>query len=156
MKKIKIFLSAFAFLITLAGCVSHRATTKTKKQPCGHVPLDYSPVLIKINLSASYKTKGDYQTFQREDQQELWETLNIYHPRKYQLAEDARPNLTINIALNTDGYEHYGATVDLYVSDGSVRFQVQTNYSDFEKLYNEVVQKLDGFVVRGWFIPGCK
>ena len=65
------------------------------------------------------------------------------------------PNLNIYITVNTDGYQHYGDTVKMYVYDDNTLFTMSSNYVDPEKLFDDIAYKLNSFVVDGWTHGNC-
>ena len=129
---------------------NYHRTYKPKPLPCvTHKGLAYSPVLVKFNISGSYTMK-DLSTAQRTGYQILMEDLQSKNYGKYQLADGVTPNLTADVVVNNDSYEHYGATVHLYVYDGSSWFTLPTNYITPEKLFDDIATKLNTFISYGW------
>ena len=123
MKKIKPVLWSLtiyaAFLAMVFACAPSHHYYKPVAQPCvKHGPLNYSPILIKVNLSGNYNMK-DLAGAQRSRQVYMLDALNALNYSKYRMADGETQNMTLNITLTTDGYEHYGATVYSTVYDGN-------------------------------------
>jgi hypothetical protein len=154
MEKIKSFLPVAAvwvlFFIMVLACATPKQSYTPRPQPCvTHKGLNYSPVLTKINLSGSYTMK-DLSGAQRLGYEIIMDNLKRLNPGKYQLSDGVTPNLTINITINTDSYQHYGATLDMYVYDGTVYNSFPTNYITVEKLFDDLCYKINNYVSYGW------
>jgi hypothetical protein len=137
-----------AFIAMALACATPAKTTY-KPRPCvKHKPLSYSPIMVKINLGGNYTMK-DLPEAQRTRPAFILDAMNGYSS-KYKLVDGVTPNLTLGITVTTDGYEHYGATVNGYVYDGDFYFTVPANYITFEKLYTDIATKVDGLISGGW------
>ena len=138
------------FLAMAFACATPQHTYKYKPPPCiKHSPMTYSPILIKVNLSGNYNMK-DLQGAQRSRQVYVLDALNALNYSKYKMADGVTQNMTINITLTTDGYEHYGATVFCTVFDGDFTINLDNNYITLEKIYDDLAAKIDVFVRYGW------
>jgi hypothetical protein len=144
-----VFCGSFG-LLALASATQSRTSYRPKPQPCvTHKGLGYSPVLTKINLSGSYTMK-DLSGAQRFAYDYLFEQLTSLSPNRYKLSDGVTPNLSLDITINTDSYQHYGATLNMYVSDGSVYYSWNTDYITIQKLYDDIASKINVFVSYGW------
>jgi hypothetical protein len=152
-QKLKIFLPVITGILFFAmalACATPKASYKPKPLPCvTHKGLNYSPVLTRINLSGSYTMK-DLNGAQRYAYDYVMDELRRLNPGKYQLADGVTPNLTIDIVINTDSYQHYGATLNMYVYDGSVYYSWGTDYVTVDKLYDDICAKANTFISYGW------
>ena len=129
---------------------SPRKTYTPKPEPCTkHQPLNYSPILVKVNLSGTYTMK-DLQEAQRERPVYIINALNVLTPYKYQLANGVTPNLNLYVTINVDAYQHYGASVTGYVFDGNFNFKLGADYSTFEKKYDNIASNVKIYITRGW------
>jgi len=154
MKKIKSsFFSYATFILFFAmaiASVAPRTTYQNKPLPCvTHKPLYYSPILVQVNLSGSYTMK-DLQGAQRTGQTYIIDELNVLNAYKYKLADGVTPNLNLYITVNTDNYEHYGASVTGYVFDGNFNFTLPASYVTSEKLFEDIAEKINSYIVGGW------
>ncbi|MDB5251238.1 MAG: hypothetical protein JWP27_407 [Flaviaesturariibacter sp.] len=141
--------SVFALLALSSATPAHTSYTP-KPLPCvTHKGLAYSPVLTKINLSGSYTMK-DLSGAQRFAYDYLFDQLVMLSPGRYKLSDGVTPNLHLDITINTDSYQHYGATLNMYVSDGSVYYTWATDYITVQKLYDDIAAKINVFVSYGW------
>jgi hypothetical protein len=137
-------------ILAIACATPARTSYKPKPLPCiTHKGMAYSPLLTKINLSGSYTMK-DLSTAQRFAYDYLFEQLVTLNPGKYKLSDGVTPNLSLDITINTDSYQHYGATLNMYVSDGSVYYNWNTDYITIQKLYDDIAAKINVFVSYGW------
>jgi hypothetical protein len=138
------------FLMVLACASSKPAYHAPKPLPCvTHKGLNYSPVLTRIELSGSYTMK-DLNGAQRYAYDYVMDELKQLNPGKYQLADGVTPNLTLQIVINTDSYQHYGATLNMYVYDGSAYYPWPSDYVTIDKLYDDICAKVNVFVSNGW------
>ncbi len=129
---------------------NHRAYQKPKPQPCiTHKGLNYSPVLVKVNITGYYTMK-DLSEVQRTVPDYLVSRLNSLTYGKFSLANGVTPNLTLNITYTTDSYQHYGAEIRGYVFDGDFYITLPANYITFEKLDNDIADKINTFINYGW------
>jgi hypothetical protein len=143
-----VFVIFFAMAIASAPPKYYQAPPKP--QPCvTHKGLTYSPVLVKISISGSYTMK-DLSGAQRYGYQVLMDELNSLSYGKYKLADGVTPNLDLTITINTDSYQHYGATVYGSVYDGSFNYDWSTNYVTPEKLFSDMATQINTFIVYGW------
>lgn len=145
------------FLIMIFACATPRRTYSYKPapDPCvNHVALNYSPVLVQINIDGNYTMK-DLGGAQTAGQAYFFQALQNDNYGKYSLAQGVTPNLTIYITVNTDGYQHYGSTVKMYVYDDNTWFNMPSNYVDPEKLFDDIAYKLNSFVVNGYTHGNC-
>jgi biopolymer transport protein ExbD len=155
MKKIRSHFVAAAvavvFLLMVFASATPRYTYRApQKLPCvRHGALNYSPVLVQINIDGSYTMK-DLPTAQVSWQAYFMSKLLEANSYKYQLAQGVTPNLTINITINTDGYQHYGATVKFYVYDDNTWFSTQSNYVDPARLFDDIASRMNSYVANGW------
>src|SRR6185312_1986578 len=156
MKKLKSHLTAAAtalvFLVMVFASVPQNRAVyrKPQKMPCvHHDPLNYSPVLVQINIDGSYTMK-DLPTAQVSWQSYFMNKLLAANSYKYKLAQGVTPNLTIQITINTDGYQHYGAMVRLYVYDDNTWFTTQSNYVDPALLFDDIASRMNSYVSNGW------
>jgi hypothetical protein len=159
MRKIKLFIIVagvfLGFFIMVLACAPPRHTYKPAPDPCvNHAALTYSPVLVQINIDGSYTMK-DLAGAQISGQNYFFQALQNLNYGKYSLAQGVTPNLNIYITVNTDGYQHYGATVKLYVYDDNTWFSMPSNYVDPEKLFDDIASKLNSFVMYGWKHGNC-
>lgn len=162
MKKIKQHFAgplvfALLFLMILASAPSGRNTTyHPAPDPCvRHGALFYNPVLVQINIDGNYTMK-DLSGAQVSGQNYFFSALQSANPNKYQLAQGVTPNLNIYITINTDGYQHYGATIKFYVYDDNTWFSMPSNYVEPYKLYDDIAGKLNQYVAYGWTHGNCK
>lgn len=136
--------------ITIASATPRSTYQKPKPEPCvTHGALTYEPVLVKINISGSYVMK-DLSGVQRYGYEYLMDKLIALSPGKYKLADGVTPNLELNITINTDSYQHYGATLYGYVYDGSFYYPWSNNYVTPEKLFDDIASQTDRFIRYGW------
>lgn len=156
MKKIKHLVPSagvvIIFFLMALACATpqHTRQYKAKPEPCTiHAPITYSPLLVKINLSGSYTMK-DLSGAQRDRPTYILDAMNGFNAYKYKIADGVTPNLTLNINLTTDSYEHYGATVNGYVYDGSFYTSFNTDYVTMEKLYDDIARQVNIFISQGW------
>ncbi|OIR12684.1 hypothetical protein GALL_57510 [mine drainage metagenome] len=158
MKKVKEQLwPAMIFIIFLAMAVAsvpnnynHHTYHKPVPQPCvTHKGLSYSPVLLKVNLTGYYTMK-DLPEAQRTVPDYIVNKLNSLSYGKYSLANGVTPNLTLNITYTTDSYQHYGAEIRGYVYDGDFYITLPANYITFEKLDDDIADKVNTFINYGW------
>jgi hypothetical protein len=156
MKKLKSHLAAavaaaaFLFMVFASAPQNRYAYRKPQKMPCvRHDGLNYSPVLVQINIDGSYTMK-DLPTAQVSWQSYFMSKLLAANSYKYKLAQGVTPNLTINITINTDGYQHYGATVKFYVYDDNTWFTTQSNYVEPALLFDDIATRMDRYVSNGW------
>ncbi len=146
-----------AFFLMIFACAPSRPqySYKPAPDPCvNHTALNYSPVLVQINIDGSYTMK-DLSGAQVEGQTYFFQALQNDNYGKYQLAQGVTPNLNIYITVNTDGYQHYGATVKFYVYDDNTWFSMSSNYVDPAKLFDDIAYKLNSYVVNGWTHGNC-
>ena len=92
----------------------------------------------------------DLQGAQRLGFQYIMDELNRLSPYKYRLSDGETPNLTLNVTVNTDSYQHYGATINGFVYDGNFYNDLPTNYITAEKLFDDVAQQVNIYITRGW------
>ena len=139
------------FLLTAIASTAPKHTYQPPKpEPCiTHLGLSYSPVLVKINLSGSYTMK-DLAGAQRMGYEYIMDRLDALSPYKYKLADGVTPNLTLDITINTDSYQHYGATLNSYVYDGSFYNTWSNDYVTPEKLFDDIAAKVDVYIRYGW------
>jgi len=156
MKKLKSHLTtaatAVVFLVMIFACAPQNRVVYRKpvKRPCvHHDPLNYSPVLIQVNIDGSYTMK-DLPGVQTSWQSYFLDKLLAANSYKYKFAQGVTPNLTIQITINTDGYQHYGATVRLYVYDDNTWFSLPSNYVEPARLVDDIATKVNSFVSYGW------
>ncbi|MDB5131138.1 MAG: hypothetical protein JWR02_887 [Mucilaginibacter sp.] len=156
MKKIKSnFVAAIVAIVFLlmvfASATQHRTVYRApQKEPCvRHDPLNYSPVLVQINIDGSYTMK-DLSGAQRSGQVYFMDALTATNTYKYKLAQGVTPNLNIYITINTDSYQHYGARVKFYVFDDNTWFDMPSNYVEPGRLFEDIAAKINSFVVGGW------
>ena len=162
MNKIKPYLLGLGvftvfFLMVLASAPPRRTTTYKKPyDPCvNHGALSYSPVLVQVNIDGSYTMK-DLSGAQLSGQAYFFSALQATNYNKYELAQGVTPNLNIYITVNTDGYQHYGATVKFYVFDDNTWFNMPSNYVDPSKLFDDIASKLNQYISYGWTHGDCK
>ena len=155
MKKLKLptwSLAVFVIFLTIAiaSTAPRHTYQQPKPEPCvTHKAITYSPVLVKINISGSYTMK-DLSGVQRYGYDYLMDQLIALSPGKYKLADGVTPNLELTITINTDSYQHYGATLNGYVYDGSFYYPWNNNYVTPEKLFEDIAAKVNVFVNYGW------
>jgi hypothetical protein len=156
MKKIRShFVAAIVAIVFLlmvfASATQHRTVYRApQKEPCvRHDPLNYSPVLVQINIDGSYTMK-DLSGAQRSGQVYFMDALTATNTYKYKLAQGITPNLNIYITINTDSYQHYGARVKFYVFDDNTWFDMPSNYVEPGRLFEDIAAKINSFVVGGW------
>lgn len=156
MKKIRSRLvtatTAVVFLFMIFASVPQNRVVyrKPEKRPCvHHDPLSYSPVLIQVNIDGSYSMK-DLPGVQTSWQSYFMDKLLEANSYKYKFAQGVTPNLTIQITINTDGYQHYGAMVRLYVYDDNTWFSLPSNYVEASRLVDDIATKVNSFVSYGW------
>lgn len=138
---------AMAFACATTGKTAYR---KPVPQPCvKHQPLNYSPILVKVNLGGSY-TMTDLAEAQRTRPAYIVNALNALTYNKYQLADGVTPNLSLTITVTTDSYGHYGAEINGSVYDGTFYNSIPSNYITFEKLYDDIAAKVNVYMTRGW------
>lgn len=139
------------FIIMSLACASSKpAYRRPVKQPCvKHAPLTYSPVLVKMNISGSYTMK-DLSGAQSFGYQYLIDALNNLTAYKYKLADGETPNLTLNITINTDSYQHYGAILNGYVYDGDFYYSWDNNYITAERLFDAIAKQVNWYITGGW------
>ena len=146
------------FLVMCFACATtapRKTTYKPVTYPCvKHDALNYSPILTQLNIDGSYTMK-DLSGAQRSGQTYLMDELKIINPYKYQLAQGVTPNLTVYITVNTDSYQHYGATVKFYVYDDNTWFDMPSNYVDPDKLFDDIAAKLNLWITSGWHHGNC-
>jgi hypothetical protein len=139
-----------AFLAMAIASAAPQHTYQPKPEPCvTHKGLTYSPILVKINISGSYTMK-DLSGVQRYGYEYIMERLEALSPYKYKLADGVTPNLTLNITINTDSYQHYGATLNGYVYDGSFYNSWSNDYVTPEKLFDDITAQVDRYIRYGW------
>ncbi|MBV9986885.1 MAG: hypothetical protein JO301_04365 [Chitinophagaceae bacterium] len=147
------FVVAALFLLMAAASAPPRRSYQSyqpKPLPCiKHRPLNYSPVLIKLNISGSYTMK-DLPGYQESGPYLYLEKLNNLNPYKYKLADGVLPNLTLEITFNTDNYGHYGATINGSVFDGEFYINLPSNYITHQKLLDDICSAVDARITRGW------
>lgn len=142
-------LGSFLFM-AVASAGPKQTYQPPKPEPCvTHKAIAYSPVLVKINISGSYTMK-DLSGAQQYGYQYMIERLKALNSYKYQLADGVTPNLTLDITVNTDGYQHYGATLYGYVYDGSFNYSWSNDYVTAEKLFDDIASKVNTFISYGW------
>lgn len=158
MKKIKSRLAAtlvavvFLFMVFASATQHQRRTVyrAPQKRPCvQHGPLNYSPVLIQVNIDGSYTMK-DLPGVQTSWQSYFLDKLLAANSYKYKFAQGVTPNLTIQITINTDGYQHYGATVKFYVYDDNTWFTLPSNYVEPARLVDDIADRMNRYVSYGW------
>jgi hypothetical protein len=139
-----------AFTAMALACAAPQHSYVNKPAPCvRHKPLGYSPVLVSIYISGSYNMR-DLKEVQRTLPQTLLDKLNGQSYNKYRMADGEKPNLSLYITYTSDSYEHYGADVKGYVFDGDFNTNFSANYITFEKLDNDIVSRVNGFITGGW------
>jgi hypothetical protein len=146
------------FLFMVFASAPQRKTTTYRRQPdpcVKHAALTYSPVLVQINIDGSYTMK-DLSGAQRSGQLYFMDALTATNTYKYKLAQGETPNLNIYITVNTDSYQHYGATVKLYVYDDNTWFNMSSNYVEPTRLFDDIAAKINSFVMYGWQHGDCK
>ena len=161
MKKIRSHLISFTvivvfFLMALAcATTSHPRYTKPTVYPCVHYAgLTYSPILLKINISASYNMK-DITAVRANDPYMILEELQKLN-YSYKLADGVRPNLVLNVSYTNDGYDHFG--VNLYVDwQGQANFTITlpNNYITGHQLIEDMAKELNRWVTNGWHSGNC-
>jgi|SRR6185312_11964368 len=156
MKKIKshlaaaVAVAAFLLMVFASAPQNRYVYRKPVKRPCvHHDPLNYSPVLIQVNIDGSYTMK-DLPGVQTSWQSYFMDKLLAANSYKYKFAQGVTPNLTIQITINTDGYQHYGAMVRLYVYDDNTWFSLPSNYVEPALLVDDIATKVNSFVSYGW------
>ena len=154
MKSVKSDLTALLlvlfFLALAIASAPPKRTYQSKPLPCTkHLPISYSPVLVKVNLSGSYTMK-DLSEAQRIRPSYIIDAMNTYAYGKYSLADGVTPNLNLYLTVNTDNYGHYGASITGYVYDGDFNFTLNADYITLEKLYNDVASQVNVYITRGW------
>ncbi len=154
---ITICVTGLFFLMALA-CAPSRPSYKHSKPvvyPCVHYAgLTYSPILLKINISANYTMK-DISTIRQNDPSMIMEEL-LKLNYNYKLADGVRPNLVLNVTYTNDGYDHYG--VNLYVDwQGQANFTITlaNNYITGRQLIEDMAKELNRWVVNGWHSGNC-
>jgi hypothetical protein len=139
-----------AFTAMALACAAPQHTYVNKPAPCiRHKPITYSPVLVAIFISGSYNMR-DLKEVQRTLPQTLLDKFNAQSYNKYRMADGEKPNLSLYITYSSDSYEHYGASVKGYVFDGEFNSSFAANYITFEKLDNDIVSRVNGFITAGW------
>lgn len=156
MKKLKSHLWAIStFILFFAMAIAstpprHYTYKKPKPQPCvTHKGLTYSPVLVTFYISGSYNMK-DLASAQSSVPDILLSKLNSLTSGKYQIANGVTPNLNLYIDYKTDSYGHYGADIKGYVYDGDFHTWTDNNFVTFEKLDDEVVNRVNNYIMFGW------
>ena len=154
---ITLCIAGLFFLMALACATSqprHRYT-KPVVYPCVHYPgLTYSPILLKINISANYTMKDLSAVRQNDPSMIMEELLKLNY--NYKLADGIRPNLVLNVTYSNDGYDHYG--VNLYVDwQGQANFTITlpTNYVTGRQLIEDMAKEFNTWVVNGWHSGNC-
>ena len=143
------------FLMALACATSKPRYSKPVVYPCVHYAgLTYSPILLKINISANYTMK-DLSSVRQNDPTMIMDALRRLN-YSYQLADGVRPNLVLNVTYTNDGYDHYG--VNLYVDwQGQANFTITlaNNYITGKQLIDDMAAELNRWVVNGWHSGTC-
>ena len=146
---------AMAFACASSSHTSHQRYTKPVVYPCvQHAGLTYSPILLKINISASYNMK-DLSTVRANDPSMIMEEL-LKLNYNYKLADGVRPNLVLNVTYTNDGYDHYG--VNLYVDwQGQANFTITlaNNYITGRQLIADMAAEFNRWIVNGWHSGNC-
>ena len=159
-KKIRSYVLTFAvvsvfFLMALACATSKPKYTKPTVYPCiRYAAITYSPILLKINISASYTMK-DISSIRQNDPSVIMEELQKLN-YSYKLADGVRPNLVLNVTYTNDGYDHYGVT--LYVDwQGQANFTITlaNNYITGRQLIQDMAKELNRWVTNGWHSGTC-
>jgi hypothetical protein len=139
-----------AFIAMALACAAPQHTYVYKPAPCvRHKPINYSPVLVSIYISGSYNMR-DLKEVQRTLPQTLLDKFNAQSYNKYKMGDGEKPNLSLYITYSSDSYEHYGAEVKGYLYDGDFYTSFSANYITFEKLDNDIVSGVNGFITNGW------
>ena len=143
------------FLMALACATTKPRYSKPVVLPCVHyAPLTYNPILLKINISASYNMK-DITTIRQNDPAMIMEELHKLN-YSYQLADGVRPNLVLTVTYTNDGYDHYG--VNLYVDwQGQASFTITlpSNYITGRQLIQDMAKEFNTWVTNGWHSGNC-
>jgi hypothetical protein len=139
------------FIIMALACAPTKTSYKPPRpQPCiKHAALSYSPILVKINISGSYTMK-DLSGAQRLGYEYLMDALNNLTAYKYKLADGVKPNLELNVTINTDSYQHYGAALNGYVYDGDFYFDWSNDYVTPERLFDDIAKQVNMYITKGW------
>jgi hypothetical protein len=161
MKNLKPHLTAIAvsvvFILMVLACASPKYTYKAPPPaPCKHhAALDFSPILVQINLDASYNMKdisGARTSFPEIFMDDL-KSVNY----SYKLADGVTPNLIFYITVTNDGYNHYGANVTVNgLGEGYLfNFSIPQQYVTPDKLSHDIASRANEFVTRGWHTGNC-
>jgi hypothetical protein len=161
MKKIRSHIAAVTVIIVFLGMAmastsSHKTTyQKPVVYPCvRYAGLTYSPILLKINISANYTMK-DLSSVRQNDPSMIMEALQSLN-YSYKLADGVRPNLVLTVTYTNDGFDHYG--VNLYVDwQGQANFTITlpNNYITGKQLIQDMAKELNRWVTQGWHSGNC-
>lgn len=162
MKKVNphlnVFIVAIVFVIMAAGSATPKHTyyKPPPPAPCKyHNALNFSPILVEIDLDAGYTMKdlsGARESFPQIFMQDL---KNVNY--NYKLADGVTPNLIFYITITNDGYDHYGANVKVNgLGEGYLfSYYLQQQYVTPGKLSEDMASKANEFVTRGWHTGNC-
>lgn len=154
----------WTFTVILVFLIMAIASTSSRKNayrppppaPCvTHAAITFSPILVKINFDASYTMK-DLNTAKEEFPGLFMQSLkNVNY--SYQLADGVTPNLIFYITITNDGNNHYGASVTVNgLGEGYLfRFSLPNDYVTAARLINDMAERANEFVTRGWHSGNC-
>lgn len=152
-------LYAAALASTLAGCVADDdyAYNAPAQQSCyRHDPLNYSPILVKLNVTANYNLATPTE-FYRYAAASVFDELTYVNPGKYKLADGVVPNLILNITMTNDGYNHYGAYLEAQGNGEGYLFSYtwDQRYVTGQKLDEDIADQVNAFITQGWHRGNC-
>ena len=148
-------LPVIAGLVLIAGCAL--VPPEPPRPQCySHPPLDYSPILVKINVHATYQVK-DAQGFADTAPRDFFDALYASNYGKYELADGEVPNLILTLSITNDGQNHYGAHLQAYGNGEGYLFSYSwpQNYVTPARLLNDVASMVDRFITEGWHRGNC-
>ncbi len=148
----------FLFFIMALASMPQRKTSyysKPATYPCIRYPaLTYCPILLRINIDASYTPKdlmGARETIPTLVLDAL-QSLNYC----YKLADGVAPNLVMNITFNNDGYNHLGITLRVdWQGQATFSFTLPNNYITGSLLISDMAKKFNEYVIYGWHSGNC-
>lgn len=161
MKKIRSHIISFTvvtlfFLMTLACATTSKTRySKPRVYPCVHYAgLTYSPILLKINISASYNMK-DLSAVRANDPNMILEELQRLN-YSYKLADGVTPNLVLNVSYTNDGYDHFGVNLDVnWQGQANFTITLANNYITGKQLIEDMAKELNRWVTNGWHSGNC-
>lgn len=143
------------FLMMIPASTPPKKYTKPVTYPCiQYPPLNYSPILLKINVDANYTPK-DLAGLRENAPALVMEELKRVN-YNFKLADGVRPNLVLFITFTNDGYNHYGVNLNVdWQGQGNFTISLANNYITVKQLFADMANEFNRWVTNGWRSGNC-